>query len=451
MTSVPRQRPDLAGAAVGIWGFGKEGQSLARTAAAAGAARIDAVDDAGRGTLDAPSDIANLNLWRGAEHLTRLADCDVVFLSPGIPWHQPFFAELRDAGTTLSSAADWYLRRYADQTVGVTGTKGKSTTASFLSHLLCRLGADAVVAGNIGTPLSDLEPGPGAVVVAELSSQQCALVTASPRISVITNLFEDHLDWHGDIDAYHRAKANVFACGGEILVTTPQVLATLERLGIALPPVVRTVDPADAARPAVEGLGDYVMAYEHNVVNGALAAVAAAEVIGRPVTEDEFLGAVTTFEALPHRLQVVRRTGAVRWIDDTLATTGESVVAALRSMRPDDRVALIVGGMDRQLDYEQIDDYLLSGARDVHLIQGPTNGTDIGRAFAAAHPEFVHPVDSLQAAVRTAAAVPGVTAVLLSPGAASYDLYANYVAKAAAFCEFIDAHLDASDAVSQSN
>jgi UDP-N-acetylmuramoylalanine--D-glutamate ligase len=441
------QRPDLAGAAVGIWGFGKEGQSLARTAAAAGAVRIDAVDDAGRGTLDAPSDIANLTLWRGAEHLARLADCDVVFLSPGIPWHQPFFAELRDAGTRLSSAADWYLRRYAAQTVGVTGTKGKSTTASFLSHLLCRLGADAVVAGNIGTPLSDLDPAPDAVVVAELSSQQCALVTASPRISVVTNLFEDHLDWHGDIDAYHRAKANIFACGGEVLVTTPQVLTVLDRLGVPLPPVLRIVDASDVAPPK----SDYVMAYEHNVVNGALAAVAAAEVIGRPVTEDEFLGAVTTFEALPHRLQVVRRTPGVRWIDDTLATTGESVVAALRSTRPDDRVALIVGGMDRQLDYEQIDDYLLTGARDVHLIQGPTNGTEIGRRFAAAHPEAVHPVDSLQAAVRTAAAVPGVTAVLLSPGAASYDLYANYVAKAAAFCEFIDAEVDASDAVSQSN
>ena len=218
-------------------------------------------------------------------------------------------------------------------------------------------------------------------------------------------------------------------------------------LGIALPPVVRTVDPADVTGPD----GDYVMAYAHNVVNGALAAVAAAEVIGRPVTEDEFLGAVTTFEALPHRLQVVRRTGGVRWINDTLATTGESVVAALRSMRPEDRVALIVGGMDRQLDYEQVDDYLLSGARDVYLIQGPTNGTDIGRRFAVAHPESVRAVDSLEAAVRTAASVPGVTAVLLSPGAASYDLFANYVAKAAAFCEFIDAGIDASDAVGQSN
>ncbi|MEZ0049728.1 UDP-N-acetylmuramoylalanine--D-glutamate ligase [Mycobacterium sp. MAA66] len=427
-------RPDLSGATVGIWGFGKEGQSLARTAAAAGAARIDAVDDAGRGTLAAPDDITGLNLWRGAEHLDRLRTCDVVFVSPGVPWRQPLFVELRRAGATLSSAADWYLTKYGAQTVGVTGTKGKSTTASFLTHLLRRLGCDATVAGNIGTPLSDLTPQPDNVVVAELSSQQCALVTASPRIALITNLFEDHLDFHGDIDTYHRAKANIFACGGEVLVTTPQVLTTLDRLKVALPPVVRTVDPAEVSSPG----GDYVMAYDHNVVNGALAAVAAAEVIGRPVTVDEFLGAVTTFEALPHRLQTVRRTGATRWIDDTLATTGESVVAALRAMRPEDRIAVIVGGMDRQLDYHQLDAYLCSGERDIQLIQGPTNGTQIGQGFAAAHPQRVHPVPSLRDAVQVAATLPGITAVLLSPGAASYDLFANYEAKASAFCEFID-------------
>ena len=90
--------------------------------------------------------------------------------------------------------------------------------------------------------------------------------------------------------------------------------------------------------------------------------------------------------------------------------TQQTLEIRLRQLQPE--VALIVGGMDRQLDYEQLDDYLLSGARDVHLIQGPTNGATIGRRFAAAHPEAVHPVDSLQAAVRAAAAVPGVTAVL---------------------------------------
>jgi len=428
-------RPSLGGAAVGIWGFGKEGQSLARTAAATGAARIDAVDDAGRGTLAAPPDIAGLTLWHGAEHLDRLRRCDVVFISPGVPWRHPVFAELRADPTVVSSAADWFLAQYGSQTIGVTGTKGKSTTASFLAHLLRRVGRDATVAGNIGTPLSDLAPQPDEVVVAELSSQQCALVSSSPRIAVITNLFEDHLDWHGDIEAYHRAKANVFTHGAEVLVSTPQVLAVLARLGVRTPPTVIAVDP-----DSVTGVGgDHVMSYEHNVVNGALAAVAAAQILGRAVADDEFADAVRTFEALPHRLQMVSHAGGRRWIDDTLATTGESVVAALRAMRPGDRVALIVGGMDRHLDYRQIDDYLLGGHRDVQLIQGPSNGSLIGQRFAAAHPQRVHLVTDLQDAVRCAATLPDIDVVVLSPGAASYDLYPNYVAKAAAFCGFIDA------------
>ena len=178
------------------------------------------------------------------------------------------------------------------------------------------------------------------------------------------------------------------------------------------------------------------MTYEHNVVNGALAAVAAAEVLGRAVTAEESDAAVRTFQGLPHRLQTVRTTGRIRWIDDTLATTGESVTAALRAMDPDEHVALIVGGMDRQLNYDQLDDYLCSGARRVSLIQSPTNGAAIGRGFAREHPARTHPVDSLEEAVRTAAALPDVDVVLLSPGAASYDLFTNYEAKAAGVLRF---------------
>ena len=115
------------------------------------------------------------------------------------------------------------------------------------------------------------------------------------------------------------------------------------------------------------------------------------------------------------------------------------MVAALRAMRPEANVALIVGGMDRHLDYDQVDEYLCSGARRVTLIQAPTNGVSIGRRFASAHPGRTHVVADLEEAVRTAAALPDVDVVLLSPGAASYDLYANYEAKGAAYCGFIDA------------
>jgi UDP-N-acetylmuramoylalanine--D-glutamate ligase len=427
--------PDLAGLIVGVWGFGREGLSMARTAAAAGAARIDAVDDAGLRPIDAPDDIAQLTVYRGAEHLDRLRHCDIVFVSPGVPWAQPRFAELRESGVRVSSAADWFVSRHAARTVGVTGTKGKSTTASFLGHLLTSLGAEAVVAGNIGTPLSDLTPEGDVVVVAELSSQQAALLSCSPAVAVVTNLYEDHLDWHGDTTAYYQAKANVFRNGARTLVTTPETLATFERVGVtAFPQSLLLVDPGLVRPPA----DDAVMSYEHNVVNGALALAAAADVLGRPVSKDEAAAAMRTFEGLPHRLETVRTTGRTTWIDDTLATTGESVVAALKAMRPDDHVALIVGGMDRQLNYAQLDAYLCSGVRRVSLIQTPSNGTAIGRGFAAAHPDRVHPVGSLEQAVRTAEALPDVDVVLLSPGAASYDLFTNYEAKAAAFCELID-------------
>jgi UDP-N-acetylmuramoyl-L-alanine---L-glutamate ligase len=436
---------DLAGLTVGIWGFGREGISMARTAADAGAARIEAVDDVGRRPFEEPAGIQNLTVFRGPEHLARLGHCDVVFVSPGVPWRQPVFAELRDSGIRISSAADWFMSRHGGSTIGVTGTKGKSTTASFLGHLLNHIGVDAVVAGNIGTPLSDLSPGRDVVVVAELSSQQAALLTASPAVAIVTNLYEDHLDWHGDRDSYYLAKTNVFRRGARVLVTTPEVVAVLDRLGVT--PVdaeLRLVDASDVRRtgsrsePRDGDSSRSVMSYDHNVVNGALAALAASEVVGRPVTPEEVEEAARTFQGLPHRLQTVRTTGRIRWIDDTLATTGESVAAALRSMAPADHVALIVGGMDRHLDYGQLDAYLRSGARRVSLIQAPTNGAVIGRGFARDNPTCTHLVDSLEAAVRTAASLPDVDVVLLSPGAASYDLFANYEAKASAYCGFID-------------
>jgi UDP-N-acetylmuramoylalanine--D-glutamate ligase len=435
MTAMAQSQPELAGQVVGIWGFGREGVSMARTAASAGAARIEAVDDIGRGQLEVPDDIAGVTVFRGAEHLNRLRQCDVVFVSPGVPWRQPVFAELRSSGTRISSAADWFVSRHAAQTIGVTGTKGKSTTASFLGHLLGTLGVNAVVAGNIGTPLSDLSPDRDAVVVAELSSQQAALLTTSPKVAVVTNLFQDHLDWHGGTEPYYLAKANVFRNGARSLVSTPEAIAALERVGVrTFPPSLRLVDPLTVRRPA----GTSVMTYAHNVINGELAVLAAEEMLGRPVTPDEADAAIATFEGLPHRLQTVRTTGRTRWIDDTLATTGESVVAALEAMRPEDNVALIVGGMDRQLNYEQVDAYLRSGARRVSLIQAPSNGAVIGRGFAREHPSETYVVGGLEEAVRVAAALPDVDVVLLSPGAASYDLFVNYEAKAAAFCGFID-------------
>ena len=423
---------ELAGRTVGIWGLGKEGLSMARTAAAHGAERIVAVDD--RAIDGTAPDIDRLTVHYGSEAPNLLRDTDIVFVSPGVPWQHPVFDDMRRNGPQVSSAADWFMARHGAQTIGVTGTKGKSTTASFLAHLLASLGVPAVAAGNIGTPLSDLTPAAGQWVVAELSSQQCALLRTSPAVAVITNLYQDHLDWHGDVASYYAAKATVFTHGARVLVTTAGVTAALRGIGIDSFPAVRELPPAAIHRPA----GDSVLSYPHNAVNAALAALAAAEVLGRAVTDTEIDSAAATFTGLPHRLQTVRRTAGIRWIDDTLATTGESVVAALSSMSADEEIALIVGGMDRSLDYRQVDEFLCAGTRRVTLIQGPTNGASIGAEFARTHPDRTRRVRDLDEAVRVAAGLPGVEVVLLSPGAASYDLYRNYEAKGAAFCAVID-------------
>ncbi|MGW0158631.1 UDP-N-acetylmuramoyl-L-alanine--D-glutamate ligase [Mycobacterium sp. NPDC003323] len=423
---------DLTGRTVGIWGMGKEGLSMARTASANGAARIIAVDD--RAIDGTAPDIPGLTVHYGADAPNLLRGTDIVYVSPGVPWQHPVFDQMRRSGPPVSSAADWYMARHGAQTIGVTGTKGKSTTAAFLAHLLGHLGVSAVAAGNIGTPLSDLSPADGQWVVAELSSQQCALLSTSPSLAVITNLYQDHLDWHGDVPSYYAAKAAVFRHGADVLITTPGVTAALRGIGVTAFPAVRELDPAAVHRPT----GDSVLAYPHNAVNAALAAMAAAEVLGRPVSDAEIDAAAATFTGLPHRLQTVRQTHGIRWIDDTLATTGESVVAALSAMSADDEIALIVGGMDRSLDYRQVDEYLCAGTRRVTLIQGPTNGASIGIEFARTHPERTRTVRDLDEAVRAAAALPNVEVVLLSPGAASYDLYRNYEAKGAAFCAVID-------------
>ena len=427
-------RTDLSGARVGVWGLGREGRSVVRVAVASGAAEVIVVDSAADTAAD---DLAvQVRVFGGEEHVGRFADCDVLFLSPGVPWVHPALAALRAAGVPISSATDLFLAESAARTIGVTGTKGKSTTASFLSHTLQSVGRASVVAGNIGLPLLEVPDDPGQIVVAEMSSQQCAALRHSPRIAVVTNLGEDHLTWHGGIDPYIRAKAEIFARGTETLICEGVALAQLRELSapsIQFPGTVVTEDALGDRWPGVEAIDPLSpMIYPHNRANGQLAVLAIEAVLGRQLTTGELVEAINTFTALPHRLQLVARTGNTRWIDDSLATTAESVVVALAAMPADTSVAVIVGGLDRGISYAELDDFLLTDARTVHLVQIPSNGPRIGERFAAVNPSRVHIAEDLTAAVRHASEL-DVDVVLLSPGAPSYDFYRNFEEKSAAF------------------
>ena len=290
--------------------------------------------------------------------------------------------------------------------IGVTGTKGKSTTATVIAHLLRQVTATEL-AGNIGRPVIELLDTPeGTWVVCELSSYQIADLTIGPEVAVLTNLYREHTDWHGSEEQYRADKLRIFEL--------PGVRATVR------PPGDRGGWPLVVAPDQIPLRG------RHNAENVATA-VAAIEAAGLPLPP--LPQALEGLTALPHRLQTVH-TGehGTEWIDDSISTTPESAIAALEAFS-DLPVVLIAGGSDRGQDYDALGLRLASRAAATHLILLPDTGTRIAAA-AAAHgflSKLSHPARDMGDAIAIAAEVSGPGGVvLMSPAAPSFNAYADF-------------------------
>jgi UDP-N-acetylmuramoylalanine--D-glutamate ligase len=432
--------PEIATRRIGIWGLGLEGRAV-----------LDAVRDSPAGvvvvdeqeTPRAVERFPGVEYNWGAGSLDRLFDCDLVVVSPGIPRTHPFFDSLRAKEIPLTSGSAVWLDSEASRTVGVTGTKGKSTTAS-LVHAILSQSTEAILAGNIGLPLLAVPPGE-CPVVAELSSYQCSWISRSPRVAVVTNLYEEHLPWHGSLEQYWRDKARIAAHGAEALVCDAE---TLDKL-VSVDPRVRRLSPLLVATSGddivgrdgtrlltVRELPPHLRA-RHLVASVRMAVLAAGEALGTPLSPDTVRRGLGGYAPLPHRLETVSRGGGLVWVDDTLSTTAHSVIAAVEAFGAD-RTILIVGGQDRGISYQPLNDFLLASPRAVDVIAIPSNGPAAVAEFRQRHPERVHLAAGLRDAVTLAARLgsPGCH-VILSPGAPSYDRYANYAQKSADFCDAV--------------
>lgn len=408
---------DLDGRRIAVWGLGLEGR-----------AAVDALRARGIEPAIAESD-ADADVLRAAE---------VVVKSPGVPVSSALYAELAAAGVAFTSNTDLWLSENASRAIGVTGTKGKSTTSSAIAHLLREAGHPAALAGNIGESLLDA-PTSGTVVV-EVSSYQAQSITVSPRVAVVTSLFPEHLPWHGSEEAYFRDKLNLVAAGASIVVAPGADTRLVERIRSVLPegaelhltcPDSLYADEAGLHWPGVGSVpaSDLPLLGVHNAGNLALA-VLAASVTDPSLSPAALLDAVRTFRPLAHRMETVPSKDNRRWIDDSLATAPEAVIAALEVF-PDEPVALILGGADRGLDLSPLATYLQGRHAPVHLLLIGAAGARFGAEHAAGLP---HPVIDFP---RMADAVAwGLSAgnpagvVLLSPGAPSFDEYANYADRA---------------------
>lgn len=432
---------DFSGQRVTVMGLGLLGRGVNDVRFLAGrGARLTVTDlkdaDALAPSLERLADLEGIRYVLGEHRLEDFRDADLVLKAAGVPRDSPFVAEARAHGVPVEMDESLFAQLSDATLVGVTGTRGKTTTTLLLHAMLERAGVPVHLGGNIldtaTLPLLDVAR-PGDPVVLELSSWQLqgfGDARISPHVAVFTNFLPDHLNYYGgDMDAYFADKANVFRFQrpADVLVASPGAAAEIARRH---GPVVglRVVD-ANALDPAWRML----VPGRHNRLNAALAAEA-ARAVGAP--EEAIRAAVESFRGAPERLELVRELAGVRWYDDTTATTPDALVAALEAVGAEATgIVLIAGGADKGLDYAAA-----AGAIDARvrtLVALPGAATD--KLLPLLQVEVVE-AGSMEEAVHTAAAVARMgDAVLLSPGAASFGLFVNEFDRGARFVAAVNA------------
>lgn len=436
----------LVGQRIGLLGYGRDGRSAARALLARGA-HVDLTVLVEHGEAD-----TDLPLVTGPFD-ERLGNFDVLIRSPGVPVDHPALVAARDVGTVVVNPASiWFAERGGDLTVvGVTGSKGKSTTASLLAHLLRGQGRDVLLAGNIGVPLLDHVETRAEIAVVELSSYQLADLQGRLDLGLFTRLFPEHQDWHGGEAAYEAAKLRLAELleGRPLLINAsdPRLLAATDHvpgrvLGNRPPGIWRDGHRLMNDQSVLCPEGVLPLIGRHNLDNAALALQAAAMLGHDPGALAKALG---DFEALPHRLEPVATIDGVRYINDSISTSPWATLAALDAVG-DVPVVLVAGGQPRPADWQPVLDWV-AGHRLEALLTVPDNGAALAGRFreaAASRVGRIESFDGLEQAVASARelAVHGGV-VLLSPGAPSFGRFRDFEQRGERFRALVGALQDA--------
>ncbi|MFG0329870.1 MAG: UDP-N-acetylmuramoyl-L-alanine--D-glutamate ligase [Phycisphaerales bacterium] len=387
---------------------------------------------------------SRVTLRLGEHRPEDFSETDLVVANPAVPspWRNRYLLAAMSAGVKVTTEMRLLVERLPDRrrVIGVTGTAGKSTTAAMIHHILRERGdAPAHLGGNIGGTLLGTEIGARDWVVIELSSAMLFWLGEgegyegapgwSPGVAVVTNLAQNHIDWHGSFEHYAESKRNILrfqdaddtAVLGDLPPETAEAWTTNGRR------IESIVEPL-AFELATPG--------RHNERNARLAVTTCHAVAG--VAPDDAAEALRTFRGLPHRLALVtERADGVRFYDDSKSTTPEATALAVDAFDDPSRVHLIAGGYDKGVDLSSVA-RLASRLAGLYTI-GAT-GTTIASAARELCGEncFVASCDSLSKAVETALPRlrPG-DALLLSPGCASWDQYLNFEERGEQFVSLV--------------
>ena len=339
------------------------------------------------------------------EELALLDGVDVLVKSPGVPAENPLVVEARSLGIPVWSEVELGYRLVPDgvRLVGITGTKGKTTTVRLLGAMLEAAGFPFALAGNEQPPLSEVAGSvePGAWIVCELTSFQLEDVhTLVLDVAVLLNLEPDHIDRHGTFEAYRDAKLRIFERAGTAIVPAASGLQGIEW---------RPDEPLPA-EPRIPGA--------HNRENAAAATHVARE-LGVP--EEAIAECLVSFPGVEHRLEPIAEIRGVRWVNDSKATNVAAAVRALDAYA-DDPVRLIAGGRGKGQSFEPLAAALGPNVTGVYLI-----GEAAEEIASVLGPRAVEVGDLGAAVVRAAADARPGDVVLLSPACASFDQFRDFV------------------------
>lgn len=414
-----------------------------------------------------PSDeiMEKINKYRyeveiGEYNLSRLNGFDIVFRSPSVLPTREELVTAANKGAIITSEIEMVLKLAPCKIIGVTGTEGKTTTTSIIYEILKSSGKNCFLGGNIGKPIfteiKNMKPED--IVVLELSSFQLMGMEVSPDISVVTNMYPDHLNIHSSYEEYQQAKKNIFLHQNEngvvILNYDNEItrkfadevksklvfFSSLEKLENGY-----VYDRKDETiKSYVNGKSENILKKQeiklrgiHNYENICAALAATATI----VDEKSQIKAIKEFNGVEHRLEFVRELNGVKYYNDSIGTSPASTIAGLNAF--DENIILLAGGSDKGLDYTEIGETIAKKVR-VLLLTGPTaekieNATKLAMSKSGKETvEIIHCKDLQEAVSMANEKAKSGEIVLMSPASASFDAFKNFIERGIKFKEFVN-------------
>lgn len=414
-----------------------------------------------------PSDeiMEKINKYRyeveiGEYNLSRLNGFDIVFRSPSVLPTREELVTAANKGAIITSEIEMVLKLAPCKIIGVTGTEGKTTTTSIIYEILKSSGKNCFLGGNIGKPIfteiKNMKPED--IVVLELSSFQLMGMKVSPDISVVTNMYPDHLNIHSSYEEYQQAKKNIFLHQNEngvvILNYDNEItrkfadevksnlvyFSSLQKLknGYVYDRKDETIKRyANGKSENILKKQEIKLRGIHNYENICAALAATASI----VDEKSQIKAIKEFNGVEHRLEFVRELNGVKYYNDSIGTSPASTIAGLNAF--DENIILLAGGSDKGLDYTEIGETIAKKVR-VLLLTGPTaekieNATKLAMSKSGKETvEIIHCKDLQEAVSMANEKAKSGEIVLMSPASASFDAFKNFIERGIKFKEFVN-------------